>query len=394
MLRKNTLLCVLLIVCTSSLAQQSSLSKTQLTFNGWGQYSYIRNVIELPYGKVILELQDATQYEAIKHLDSIFQIVKNDIIFYADSFQNTTDNFIIKDLLNKQLDHRQLQVNRNHTDGSNYISRRGDIAKLKIEYDSIYIKYVIDSRKKTINKWGVTEYSEEEYVSIKLALNNIMDIDKVIAEKTVLKEAVDSFAAIDKSSTKKSAHKYSRSTIFTPYPKSQETKRFQKLNVFLSDNNDFSSYGRSYLDVNLNSGISLVRQDWAANADILIGLHLFKRRYAETYYTNLKLNVQPYFFFSKDASGDFHTHDNWFLSLQFGREAINHSSKPTYYKTPDIDLGIGYLYASKGGYFKNTTLKAYLNFNYRHITVSPELICTDNFNQIFPSLGMKIRISQ
>lgn len=64
-------------------------------------------------------------------------------------------------------------------------------------------------------------------------------------------------------------------------------------------------------------------------------------------------------------------------------------------KLPDPPtLGVGYLVKKHGEMFRNTTAKVYLNWHMgiNSIYVTTELIFTDNFKQIFPTLNVKVRM--
>jgi hypothetical protein len=54
-------------------------------------------------------------------------------------------------------------------------------------------------------------------------------------------------------------------------------------------------------------------------------------------------------------------------------------------------IGCGYLFGPKGGYFQNTTFKVFTSIEvFQKVTLSPEVIITNNFKQVFPGFTVKV----
>ena len=79
--------------------------------------------------------------------------------------------------------------------------------------------------------------------------------------------------------------------------------------------------------------------------------------------------------------------DNWFINFESG--SIVESTQPGWLGKETV-IEVGYLALQKGDYFKNSTLKLYTNLVLtKAITITPEIIFTDNFRQLFPGLTVK-----
>jgi hypothetical protein len=58
----------------------------------------------------------------------------------------------------------------------------------------------------------------------------------------------------------------------------------------------------------------------------------------------------------------------------------------------NMNFGVGYLFARSGGYFKGVTTKVFFNITLmkKGLTLSPELIITNDFREVFPGLTLKV----
>jgi hypothetical protein len=57
-----------------------------------------------------------------------------------------------------------------------------------------------------------------------------------------------------------------------------------------------------------------------------------------------------------------------------------------------MNFGVGYLFARSGDYFKGVTTKGFFNITLmkKGLTLSPELIFTNDFREVFPGLTLKV----
>ena len=138
---------------------------------------------------------------------------------------------------------------------------------------------------------------------------------------------------------------------------------------------------RDYADVALNCGAGLVRNNITPYGEAGIFLMNSGRKGRDASHPFLHLSTSAYFLFNQDSKGNYLVNDNWFLNASIG-EATN---------TSTLSMGAGYLYYSKGNYFTGTTLKVFIDIKLvkNGLTITPELISTNNFKQIFPGLTLK-----
>jgi hypothetical protein len=112
-------------------------------------------------------------------------------------------------------------------------------------------------------------------------------------------------------------------------------------------------------------------------------------------YTNkdswgVSLNTASYFFFEQtlkvDNTKDFSMYINTFLNAEFLFRGFFDNSKNNTKNWNGI--GIGSLIGRRGDYFTGTTAKLYYIFEYEHITITTELIFTNNFKTVFPGISI------
>lgn len=398
---KRTILCTALILTSLQLrlsAQQKMEPAINLpdrsskTFTLLKEYVNIRDFVTLKNdNKIIFELDNVDDYKRLKNLDSILNLLKDDIAFYKDSLTNSTGSSVRIDYyINTMSGHRQIRFKKYSPDGDIFMYRNGDLSRLKIEGDTIQVLMYVRGEeldtymKKKGSKKTSIRYVPHYTIAVTFCMNNYSDLDEIIANKELLHHIVDTLYATKRKSTISDPVKFPSTTIYKPYM----LPSFKQYNgVMLTE----SPYPRhlirrsDQLTLGGNIGLGLIRNTLAPNAELSLSLYNRRSYNAKDINTHVTLSVSPYFFFDRGAGGDYYVHDNWFVNFYIG------GASDFLIKTKLLTGGVGYLFAAKGDYFKGTTMKAFLNISLNNlITISPEIIFTNDFKQIFPGITLKV----
>jgi hypothetical protein len=102
-----------------------------------------------------------------------------------------------------------------------------------------------------------------------------------------------------------------------------------------------------------------------------------------------QLSATPYCFFERDINNNIVVNDNWFVNAEWGIVYDQDFLKT--WKGKEGSLGIGYLVAEKGGYFRNSTYKLFTSILLTNkVAIVPEFILTNNLTKILPGISLKI----
>jgi hypothetical protein len=88
-----------------------------------------------------------------------------------------------------------------------------------------------------------------------------------------------------------------------------------------------------------------------------------------------------------------------FINFEIGAEnSLN--QKPFYYERAEWEqwpvfngntsMGLGYLFAQNGNFYKGTTLKFFTTIKTKVVSLCPELIITNDFKQLYPGFTVKV----
>lgn len=339
--------------------------------------------------KMIIEMATPDDYDVLADIEKLLKKFREDLAFYKDSLDNLgTDNIRIDYQTSVPTSNVKFRFKRYAANGDMYIKDNNEVSQLKMTQDTIHIKI-----NKVLPDTSLYKrvYSPSRSVLITFLLNNYTDIDDIIAEKDLLQHAIDTMATVVRS--RKKRWEWIGSTIFYhPYIKNaQKLWMYDYLAEVIFDMPVLDDYQKhNKVTANLNIGASLLRNKIAPIADAGIEY----RRYWQKNRNNYQIfgvYTQPYFLFNKGGDGKFHTYVNWFINAEIG-ESDDGNNKVAYYTgSRTTTIGLGYLVNPDGVYFQNITMKAFINITFRNgITVSPEVIATDNFKSVYPSLSVKI----
>jgi hypothetical protein len=364
-------------------------TKTDKTFNVCDCQVNFRDFVKLKDAKMVVEANNLNDFEVLKHLDSVLLNFKKDIAFYKDSLDDGNGGHVRIDyVLSSEYAFKKIRFKKYAPDGNIFIERDGDVSKLKLDQDTVRLIFERENSAPS-SQTGFT-IKGKYLVQVSFYMDNYTDIDKIIADKTILRHTIDTLEVLQTThGTKVNPYLSSMSVVYQPYDDDNHYKVYHYLIKDETTPYMHVSQGNA-MTVNVNVGVGLIRNTFAPTADLGLEFRKYMRMYDNgKSYTLGGVYASPYFFFDKNADGSYHTYDNWFVNAYIGSAYQNENIQGL--RTQSLSVGLGYLVAQKGGYFKNTTMKAFFNLQLsKGVTISPELIATDNFKQIFPGLTLKV----
>jgi hypothetical protein len=410
-MRRSILLTMLILSMNGKLfAQQESTefyksvskwSKEDKTFNttvlpNFKDFVYLKNA------KMIVDIINISDYKYLYNIDSVLVQFRKDIAFYKDSLENGTGNVRIDYVLNSSKEFKQIRFIKYRENNDIYVNRHGETERLKLEQDTVRVIMQ--------NITGTAKPTYWMYpIEITFVLNNYTDIDKVIAQKTLIQHAFDTLVSVRTQREIKNPYRFPSSCIYKPYysPSSFDTTymlrnpkvyekyksrmHFVKFNEVLKQEfGQFRSFGlpAHHVAAYGNIGAGLVRNTLSPSADLGISYINYYRRGQSRSYEFNTLFASSYFFFDRQADGQFLVSDNWFINIESGS---SYDEEMLGVKIRGFSVGAGYLAWEKGNYFKGTTMKVFASVRLLSgLSICPELIATNNFKQIFPGLTFKI----
>lgn len=376
----------------------SSTSATENMFTA-GAYLDLNDYVYLKSGKVIFELRETEDYARLNGLDSILMQLQNDIGFYHDSLENGSGNVRIDYAVQPGKELRKLRFIKYPVRGEAFVINNDKTERLKIERDTIRVTatlvqelavpsiYLVGN-KKIPGKPGKIMYE----VQITVVLNNYKNLDKIIAERDVLYHAMDTLASVRTAKENKKYQLHQSSCIYHPYVNDSLGVgwRFKKFPYLIeNEHGQIMEYRlpNRHIAFYANMGMGVTRNELTPSADAgLTYLKYVANSHTEYFFTSLY--VSSLFFFERDANRTFYVHDNWFVNIvsgnSFDKEILG-------LRLRGISVGGGYLIYGNGDYFRNTTIKIFSGLRLNSgLTLSPEVIATNNFKQIFPGMTLKI----
>lgn len=364
--------------------------KADFMFNSREYMINHRHNVYLPKGnKMIVELFDVKDYESLHELNTILQGLKKDMSFYKDSLANMgADNVRIDYTMTDGKSDRKIRFTRHAANGDAFIVKNGETARLKINQDTIRIRITKEYDERPFSsymKWK--DYKWYQPVQVTFLVNSFEDIDELINDNK-LSGIIDTLAVQTKfkKGDKYSPFYYHTTVFYRPYEKNKELVLRQgkwENEVYPGP----TGITRDALAATANIGVGLVRNTLAPMAEAGIE---FRKAWikGQQEYSLFNLHVSPYFLFSRRADGNYHTYDAWFVSMRVG-SAYKGEIMGINFK--ELSVGAGYLLNPDEQYFKKHTFKVFGNFTLtKGVTISPEVIATDNFKNIFPALTLKV----
>ncbi len=367
-------------------------------------YVYLQN-----NAKMIIELNNVEQYNELKHLDTVLYHFLDEIAFYRDSLDNYNGNVRIDYTIDEAYPFSKIRFKKHEADGEVFMNNGNDaVAKLKLEQDTvrIFVRHnpVVNLPENIKGNWAKeSRYSlnNAEMYQLTFCVNVYTDLRKIADDKRTLRHVIDTLTTTKKKNTKLNPNKYTSSTYYHPFGIDTATSELCNVNhvcgscrkqaryrqykgLAIIDNSNGKDLIPQWDEIELggNIGAGLVRNYLAPYAEIGVtftkdGRRIYQNRYSST---SFSLLVASHFLFEQGAQGEYYTKPNWFVNAQVGN-------------ADGLSMGAGYLFSKSGSYFSGTTVKAFMNisvFKGKGFTLSPELIITDDFRQVFPGLTIKV----
>ncbi len=401
---KNFLLSALLITTLLPATAQTSgqekkrQSNTPTLWNFTMPEEYV-NVRDNTYldgkCKLLIELNNPEQYKELHHVDTVIAKFLKDIAFYRDSFQSDGGNVRIDYAIDESQAFAKIRFKKYPPDGAIFMNRGNDLARLKLEQDTVRILVKHDPM---LPEWDHSLkrhdfiFSKTRIYQLTFLVNNYTDLARFVTDPEPLRHMFDTLLATRRKGELINPYKSPSSTYFnTNSPgyknpdlamKPRSNPRFFKYGGLWdpADPNKTERFN-DYLSIDGNIGVGLVRNMLAPVAELGITLIQNGRSLQNEAYLkrSFRAYVSSYFIYDRTAPNTFTPADNLFVNADFSTDRT-------------VSVGMGYLISGKSNYFTGQTGKLFMNIKLmkKGLTVSPELIFTNDFKQIIPSVSVKV----
>ncbi len=384
---------LLLGMTSEAFAQNQKLRKLSMaeyTFNTRERLLNHHHYANLGNGNsMIIEMYSVEDYALIKNFGSLLTNLQNDITFYGDSLNNIgIGNVRIDYAMSDTSEQKKIRFMRYPSEGDIFFKDRKGVSALKLEQDTIRIRINVKGTPGCCR--DMVDISQGTRISrdmqITLLLNSYKDIDNLIEGKDVLERIIDTLAKASKPSKPKNPLFYHTTIFYTNDENGKGNLVFYNGTI---DNQFLPDYNKYYDRISFsgNIGAGLIRNTFAPLAEVGLEFRDYwtkgKREYSVS-----GLYISPYFLFSRNDAGKYRTQTSWFLNAEFGMYGENEIMDLPLKR---FTIGAGYLLNSDNIYFQKTTFKVFSNLTLpKGITISPEVIFTNNLKNIFPGVTVKI----
>ena len=369
---------------TAGQLRAMTTSKADLAFNAYDRMINIRDFVVLKEGRMIIELSAVKDYENFRNLDYLLERFMKDIAFYKDSLNSCpTCNMRIDYAINSEYTFKKIRVKKYYPSGSMFVNKDGDISKLKFDQDTV--RLLIQKSMPGISHGRTGPCGIPYTIQVTFLLDNYYDVEKLIADHA-LAGIIDTLEKHSHSKKiEKNIFRHPVTIKYNPYYAGKNLKVYR--NLLMENEIAPNSWSRRKYDANFSMGVGIVRSTMAPMAELGIQWNNYVGK-SDRDRDMVRLSVSPYFFFDRNAKGDYVMNDNWFVNASTGSI---YETNGVSWLGKEATFGIGYLFVNKGGYFKNTTMKIFTDLMLKpKLTLVPEIIFTDNFKQIFPGFTLKI----
>jgi hypothetical protein len=358
-------------------------NKADATFTMFDEWIQHRHKAMLaPGNSITVELSAHKDYELLQDLEGTLRDMTSSLYFMADTVRDCPQcNYRVDYLINSS-GMKSYRIRKYLPQGTFLYQKGGsDLKPFKPEADTVHLLLL-----GAVSK-GWDFYSGRAQVTF--ILNRYSNLDSLLSQKGRINAIIDTFRTISaprKAHEKKRSFGYSTTISITKNWKDSGKSYVSFIKGLKTDGSYI--WPTKAFNAQANIGAGFVRDRLAPEAEIGLLYYLPTTRDQEQKFF-IGLYASGYFVFPKGDDGKYMVHDNWFLNAEFGDNGS--SSTLSDINLSKLTLGVGYLVSRKGEYFTGTTVKAFMNIRLKHmISVSPEIIATDNFQQIFPGVTLKI----
>ncbi len=353
--------------------------KAEATFNMAEGAIHHRHRASLGNGnQLTIELRQYDDYRLLPDIERLMKTVRTDIAFLKDSFEANPQSSYRIDYL---MDNGGMKAYRIHRyepqDEFLYQKSGAQVTPYKPEPDTLRVLLVNPEN-------GIKD------CQLTFVLQRMANLDNLLADEGRLNNIIDTFkkaTAPHLRSEKKHPYLYESSVFISKNRKDTTKLRIDFSRTLRKEQWDVLNH-RSSFDVSYNIGAGFLRDKVAPAAEIGLIYRLPSTK-SKDVSSVLGVYISGYFGFEKGSDGQFRALPNYWINAELGDEGFNHFTP--YIITSRLTVGVGYLLSGSGDYYKKTTLKAFMNITLKNgITLSPEVIATDNLRQVFPGLTLKV----
>jgi len=369
-------------------------SPTEANFNMPAEFVNIRDYAYLPNNaKMIVELVNAEQYKELVNINEVISKMMREISFYKDSLENGISSVRIDYAIDEEYPFNKIRFARHAADGDIFMTRTDEVSHLKLDQDTIRIYVRHKPLKQAYGNGRRYPMYAYNFYQVTFCLNNYTDLAKIAGDTAMLRHTLDTLYTTKRRSTLANPHVNPSSSRYNPYATQTNVKprwvslsnvRFKQYGGLVESDNARNwevLHRTDVLTSTGNLGMGLVRNTFAPYAEVGMAIvtHGKLRPGVDVPSKTFGLSIASYFMFERNATGNYDLYANNFVNAYAS-------------VAQDMTLGLGYLYWQQGGYFTGNTFKLLLNVKLlkKGLTLSPEIIVTDNFNQIFPGLTLKV----
>ncbi|MCF8370458.1 MAG: hypothetical protein K9H64_02470 [Bacteroidales bacterium] len=138
------------------------------------------------------------------------------------------------------------------------------------------------------------------------------------------------------------------------------------------------------INISTNIGLGLIRDKISPSADFVLAFAINKYYYAAIGNMNFTFEQKP--------DDSYRTQNNIFVGVEFGRRLNKKEDKGLGFSTYFNNVGLSYLVQKRGNYFGENTFKLYYGLDAGPVIIQPQLITTNNFDDWFPSIGIRVKL--
>ena len=330
-----------------------------------------RFYIDLEKGnKLEIELTDITDLQKISNIDSLLNVVINDLMPLKDSFSDPLTAKRV-DYATDQRGRKKIRIQQYRPKGESYLLNNGELSSLKISQDTLNIIGIIVNPPKANQKISLTH---PRYYHLVFYLNNIDELKGYM-----------NGALVTKIETIQKGVEGKWPTVLGTgfhYLKNDKSITGDKPHGFTAGGNgDFLT---GIASVNIQNYKSYFLPSFS------LGVRLTMTNRDRTFKWEPGLSWEPHFLFAKDANDKLKTYRNDFLTLTYGQGGVkDHDPRKDFSFSAVFSLG--YLIHQSGEFIEENTFRLGAGrLNLLKTTIEPSIY----FDHFFKGVTPCIRISQ
>lgn len=315
--------------------------------------------------RIWFDLYQLKDLSKVPDLDQLFRQTNELISPLLDSFK--ADGLVRKIEVDATSTPFKFRVVSNNFQSETYTSQSGELVKLKVDQDTIRIKFLT---------------TEKGSSFVNLLLNNASDIQTLesgtgLKALQLVKEGVEKNYKIDQT--------------YKPRFQFYGSWNLETGKLVSPDNDHAIKAGNDYLEIGLiNPSLTFARGQAFSALSIGASLNFSTRNSSKGSTHSFGVDWQPMFSFRTEA-GKVNTFRNDFLVFSY--EKILREPKP--YFTFLNKFSVGYLIRNKGDFFEKNTYKVgLLGITNGRLQFEPEFYFNDFLKNVSPGIRMTLRLTK